>query len=106
MRHHGWLEFVVLGGMVLCFSGAEALFADLGYFGRLPVRLGWYVLVLPSLVLNFFGLGALLLLHPTTTENPFCTLVPHSLLYPMVALATIATVIASQALISGVFSLT
>ena len=106
MRHHGWLGFVVLGGVVLCFSGAEALFADLGYFGRLPIRLGWYVLVLPSLVLNFFGQGALLLLHPTTTENPFCTLVPHSLLYPMVAFATIATVIASQALISGVFSLT
>ena len=106
MLHHGWLGFVVLGGVVLCFSGAEALFADLGHFGRLPIRLGWYGLVLPSLVLNFFGQGALLLLHPTATENPFYTLVPSALLYPMVALATLATVIASQALISGVFSLT
>ena len=106
MLHHGWLGFVVLGGVVLCFSGAEALFADLAHFGRLPIRLGWYVLVLPSLVLNFFGQGALLLLHPTETGNPFYTLVPRVLLYPMVALATIATVIASQALISGVFSLT
>jgi len=106
MLHHGWLGFSVLGGVVLCFSGAEALFADLGHFGRLPIRLGWYALVLPSLVLNFFGQGAFLLRHPTETENPFYTLVPHALLYPMVALATIATVIASQALISGVFSLT
>ena len=106
MLHHGWLGFAVLGGVVLCFSGAEALFADLGHFGRLPIRLGWYALVLPSLVLNFFGQGARLLLHPTETENPFYTLVPHALLYPMVALATLATVIASQALISGVFSLT
>ena len=106
MLHHGWLGFVVLGGVVLCFSGAEALFADLGHFGRLPIRLGWYGLVLPSLVLNFFGQGAGLLLHPTATENPFYTLVPPALLYPMVALATLATVIASQALISGVFSLT
>lgn len=106
MAHHGWLGFAVLGGVVLCFSGAEALFADLSHFGRLPIRLGWYALVLPSLVFNFFGQGALLLTHPKETENPFYTLVPHALLYPMVALATIATVIASQALISGVFSLT
>ena len=106
MSRHGWLGFVVLGGVVLCFSGAEALFADLAHFGRLPIRLGWYVLVLPSLVLNFFGQGAFLLMHPTETENPFYALAPHALLYPVVALATIATVIASQALISGVFSLT
>jgi len=106
MLHHGWLGFAVLGGVVLCFSGAEALFADLGHFGRLPIRLGWYGLVLPALVLNFFGQGARLLLHPSEMENPFYTLVPHTLLYPMVVLATLATVIASQALISGVFSLT
>ena len=106
MVRHGWLGFTVLGGVVLCFSGAEALFADLGHFGRLPIRLGWYALVLPALLLNFFGQGAFLLTHPTEVENPFYTLVPHVLLYPMVALATIATVIASQALISGVFSLT
>ena len=104
--HHGWTGVVVLGAVVLCFSGAEALFADLSHFGLGPIRLGWYGLVLPSLVLNYFGQGALLLLHPDRAQAPFYALVPHALLYPMVGLATVATVIASQALISGVFTLT
>ena len=106
LDHHGGVGIVVLGAVVLCFSGAEALFADLGHFGRLPIQLGWYGIVLPALVLNYFGQGALLLIHPTQIDTPFFTLVPHALLYPMVALATAATVIASQALISGAFSLT
>ena len=104
--HHGGQGILVLGAVVLCFSGAEALFADLSHFGLLPIRLGWYGLVLPALVLNYFGQGALLLNHPGQTQQPFFALVPHLLIYPMVALATAATVIASQALISGVFSLT
>jgi KUP system potassium uptake protein len=104
--HHGWTGIVVLGAVVLCFSGAEALFADLSHFGLGPIRLGWYGLVLPSLVLNYFGQGASLLLHPGGAQAPFYALVPHALLYPMVGLATAATVIASQALISGVFTLT
>jgi KUP system potassium uptake protein len=106
LGHHGWVGFPVLGGVVLCFSGAEALFADLSHFGRWPIELGWYGLVLPALVLNYFGQGALMLIHPTEIQAPFYTLVPHVLLYPVVALATAATVIASQALISGAFSLT
>jgi KUP system potassium uptake protein len=106
LTHHGWQGWVVLGAVVLCFSGAEALFADLSHFGRMPIELGWYGLVFPSLLLNYFGQGALMLLHPSETSNPFYTLVPHLLLYPTVALATAATVIASQALISGAFSLT
>ncbi len=106
LSHHGWTGVVVLGAVVLCFSGAEALFADLGHFGRRPIELGWYGLVLPALVLNYFGQGALLLMHPGQIATPFFALVPPRLLYPMVALATAATIIASQALISGVFSLT
>jgi KUP system potassium uptake protein len=106
LGQHGGTGIVVLGAVVLCFSGAEALFADLSHFGRLPIRLGWYGLVLPSLVLNYFGQGALLLLHPAKIDAPFFTLVPHLLLYPVVGLATAATIIASQALISGAFSLT
>ena len=97
---------VVLGSVVLCITGGEALYADMGHFGARPIRLSWYVMVLPSLLLNYFGQGALLLNHPEKAFNPFYALVPHSMLYPMVALATMATVIASQAMISGVFSLT
>jgi KUP system potassium uptake protein len=97
---------VVLGSVVLCITGGEALYADMGHFGPRPIRLSWYALVLPSLLLNYFGQGALLLAHPDKAFNPFYALVPHALLYPMVALATLATVIASQAMISGVFSLT
>ena len=106
LAHHGGRGVIVLGAVVLCLTGAEALFADLSHFGRLPIRLGWYGLVLPSLVLNYFGQGALILKHPTLTDNPLFLLVPHLLLYPMVALATVAAVIASQALISGAFCLT
>ena len=97
---------VVLGSVVLCITGGEALYADMGHFGSRPIRLSWYVMVLPSLLLNYFGQGALLLAHPEKAFNPFYALVPHVMLYPMVALATMATVIASQAMISGVYSLT
>jgi KUP system potassium uptake protein len=98
---------MVLGGVVLCITGGEALYADMGHFGRLPIRLSWYGVVLPGLVLNYYGQGALLLQHPELVEvNPFYALVPSSLLYPMVCLATMATIIASQAMISGVYSLT
>jgi KUP system potassium uptake protein len=102
---HGSLGILVLGAVVLCFTGAEALFADISHFGKLPIRLGWYGLVLPSLVLNYLGQGALVLQKPTETTTPFFLLVPHILLYPEVGLATIATIIASQALISGAFTL-
>jgi KUP system potassium uptake protein len=98
--------FVVFGSVVLCLTGAEALYADLGHFGRKAIRLSWTGLAFPALLLNYFGQGALLLGHPELTVNPFYGLVPGLILYPMVGLSTIATVIASQALISGVFSLT
>jgi KUP system potassium uptake protein len=99
--------FVVLGGVVLCITGGEALYADMGHFGRTPIRLTWYGIVLPGLVLNYYGQGALLLRHPELISvNPFYALVPKSMLYPMVGLATMATIIASQAMISGVYSLT
>lgn len=98
---------VVLGSVVLCITGGEALYADMGHFGRLPIRLTWYVVVLPGLVLNYYGQGALLLHNPEViNSNPFYALAPKTLLYPLVALATIATIIASQAMISGVYSLT
>jgi len=98
--------FVVLGAVVLCITGAEALYADMGHFGRTAIRRAWYIAALPALLLSYFGQGALLLRSPAGVDNPFFALVPSGLLYPMVGLATIATVIASQALISGVFSLT
>lgn len=97
---------VVFGSVVLCLTGGEALYADLGHFGRKAIRLSWNLIVFPALLCNYFGQGALLMAHPETSSNPFYGLVPTFLLYPMVALATLATVIASQALISGVFSLT
>jgi len=97
---------VVLGSVVLCLTGGEALYADLGHFGRKAIRLSWFGLACPALLLNYFGQGALLLQQPEAAFNPFYGLVPKILLYPMVGLSTIATVIASQALISGIFSLT
>ena len=103
---HGWTGYAVLGAVVLCFSGTEAMFADLGHFGRRPIVLGWYCVVLPALGLNYLGQGAELLANPAAASNPFFGIVPHWALYPMVLLATAATVIASQALISGAFSLT
>ena len=98
--------FVVFGSVVLCLTGAEALYADLGHFGRKAIRLSWMGLAFPALLFNYFGQGSLLLGHPELNVNPFYGLVPRPILYPMVGLSTIATVIASQALISGVFSLT
>ncbi len=103
---HGAHGFVILGGVVLAVTGAEALYADMGYFGPGPIRWGWFGLVFPALLLNYAGQGALLLQDPSAVANPFFLLAPRMLLYPYVALATIATIIASQALISGVFVLT
>jgi KUP system potassium uptake protein len=103
---HPWQGFVVLGSVFLALTGAEALYADMGHFGRGPIRLSWYTIVLPSLLLQYLGQGALLLREPDAVANPFYLLAPSWLIYPLVALATIATVIASQALLSGAFSLT
>lgn len=98
--------FVALGAVILCATGAEALYADMGHFGKKPIRLAWFSLVMPALVLNYFGQGAMLLAHPENVENPFYEMAPHWALYPLVGLATCATVIASQALISAAFSVT
>jgi KUP system potassium uptake protein len=103
---HGAASFVVLGAVVLAVTGAEALYADMGHFGRGPVRIAWFAIVAPALVLNYFGQGALLVERPDLVRNPFYLLVPEWALYPMVALATAAAVIASQAVISGAYSLT
>ena len=97
---------VVFGSVVLCLTGGEALYADLGHFGKGAIRFSWLAIAFPALLCNYFGQGALLLGHPDQVANPFYGLVPRALLYPMVGLATVSTVIASQALISGVFSLT
>jgi len=104
--HNGWRGFVVLGAVFLVVTGGEALYADMGHFGRFPIRLAWFVLVLPALLLNYFGQAALILLNPEQARQPFFNLAPEWALYPLVALATVATVIASQAVISGAFSLT
>lgn len=103
---HGRLAFVLLGAVVLVVTGGEALYADMGHFGARPIRLAWFTLVLPALLLNYFGQGALILRDPAAASNPFFNLAPRVLLYPLVALATMAAIIASQALISGAFSLT
>jgi KUP system potassium uptake protein len=103
---HAVESFVVLGAVVLAVTGAEALYADMGHFGKRPVRIGWFSLVAPALVLNYFGQGALLMAEPAARANPFYLLLPGWALYPMVALATAATVIASQAVITGTFSIT
>ncbi|MCX7380621.1 MAG: potassium transporter Kup [Alphaproteobacteria bacterium] len=105
LLHHGFLAFLVLGSVVLAVTGAEALYADMGHFGRRPIQLAWLVLVLPCLLLNYFGQGALVLSDPATLSNPFFLLCPEWLRLPMVILATAATVIASQALISGAYSM-
>ena len=91
--------------MFLAVTGGEALYADLGHFGRKPIRIAWLGLVLPALLLNYFGQGAMVLADPAAIENPFYRLVPETLLLPMVVLATVATVIASQAVITGAYSL-
>jgi KUP system potassium uptake protein len=103
---HGAASFVVLGGVLLAVTGAEALYADIGQFGKRAIRLAWFWIVAPALVLNYFGQGALLMGQPEAVENPFFLAFPSWALYPMVALATAATVIASQATISGAFSIT
>jgi KUP system potassium uptake protein len=98
--------FIILGAVVLCVTGAEALYADLGHFGKKPIRLAWFSVVMPSLTLNYFGQGALLLKNPEAVKNPFYLMAPEWALVPLVLLATMATVIASQALITGAFSVT
>jgi KUP system potassium uptake protein len=103
---NGWRGFVVLGSVFLVVTGGEALYADMGHFGKRPIRLAWFLIVLPALLLNYFGQGALLIHTPDAIENPFYRMVPSWALYPVVVIATAATVIASQALISGAFSLT
>lgn len=103
---NGWNGFVTLGSVCLVITGGEALYADMGHFGRRPIKLGWFYLVLPALCLNYFGQGALLLTTPDAKDNPFYNLAPAWALLPLVIIATLATIIASQALISGAFSLT
>jgi KUP system potassium uptake protein len=100
------VAFFALGAVVLCVTGAEALYADMGHFGKRPIRLAWFGLVMPSLVLNYFGQGAMLLVHPENVKNPFYEMAPQWALYPLIILATAATVIASQALITAAFSIT
>ena len=102
----GWKGYVLLGGVFLVATGGEALYADLGHFGKKPIRLSWFFIALPSLVLNYFGQGANLLLHPEAIMNPFYLLAPEGLIMPLIILATMATIIASQAVISATFSLT
>lgn len=100
------VTFVILGAVVLCVTGGEALYADMGHFGKKPIRVAWFSMVMPALVLNYFGQGALLLENPEAIKNPFFFMAPSWFLLPLVGLATMATVIASQALISGAFSVT
>jgi KUP system potassium uptake protein len=104
--HEHWVAFFALGAVVLCITGAEALYADMGHYGKRPIRWSWFGLVLPALVLNYFGQGALLIANPLAAENPLYMMVPPALLIPMIVLATAAAVIASQAVISGAFSVT
>ena len=103
---HPGVAFVALASVVLCVTGAEALYADLGHFGKRPIRLAWFVVVMPALVLNYFGQGAMLLRHPENVSNPFYEMAPTWALFPLIVLATLATVIASQALITAAFSVT
>ncbi|MCW3000743.1 MAG: potassium transporter [Conexibacter sp.] len=106
LLHHGGVAFIALGSVVLTVTGAEALYADMGHFGRAPIRRAWFALVFPALILNYMGQGALILRSPDAIDNPFFLLFPHWSRIPMVLLATFATVIASQAVISGAFSVT
>jgi KUP system potassium uptake protein len=106
VTQHGFSSFLVLGAVLLAFTGAEALYADMGHFGKKPIRIAWFGLVFPALALNYFGQGALLAQNPAAIENPFYLAFPEWALYPMIVLATLATVIASQATISGAYSIT
>ncbi|RZJ32179.1 MAG: potassium transporter Kup [Brevundimonas sp.] len=102
----GFLGFIILGSVFLAVTGAEALYADMGHFGKSPIRIGWLTFVLPCLTLNYLGQGAMILDNPAASENPFWSMVPQAIYWPMLALATAATVIASQAVITGAFSVT
>src|SRR5262249_6134885 len=104
--HHGLASMFILGAVFLTVPGAEALYADLGHYGRRPIQRAWLYVVLPALALNYLGQGALVLSNPETFDNPFYRLYPNWALAPMVMLATVATVIASQAVITGAYSLT
>ena len=105
-QEYGFKGFLALGSIFLVVTGGEALYADMGHFGRKPIQFGWFTLVLPALSLNYMGQGALLIRKPEAIDNPFFEMAPHALVWPLVILATLATIIASQALISGAFSLT
>ena len=100
------VAFIILGAVVLCVTGGEALYADMGHFGKRPIRIAWFTVAMPALIVNYFGQGALLLAEPEAVKNPFFNMAPDWLLLPLVGLATVATVIASQALISGAYSVT
>ena len=106
MQHNVWIAFIALGAVVLALTGAEALYADMGHFGKRPIRIAWFLIVFPALALNYLGQGALLLSNPAAIANPFYQQLGPWSVYPLVILATIATVIASQATISGTFSMT
>ncbi len=106
MDQHALQGFIVLGAVFLVLTGAEALYADMGHFGAKPIRMGWFFIVMPCLILNYFGQGAMFLSNPETIANPFFMMVPEGFVFPLVILATFATVIASQAVISGAFSMT
>ncbi len=105
-REHGLAGFLTLGAVVLCVTGGEALYADMGHFGKRPIRIAWFAAVLPALLLNYFGQGALLLQNSKAASNPFYLLAPPALQWPLLVIATLAAIVASQALISGAFSLT
>ncbi|MGL1814319.1 UNVERIFIED_CONTAM: potassium transporter Kup, partial [Serratia marcescens] len=104
-RHQPFGAFVAMGSVGLTMTGGEALYADMGHFVRMPILLAWFIVVCPSLMLNYAGQGALLLRDPQAVSNPFYLLVPEWALFPMIGLATAAAVIASQAVITGVFSM-
>ncbi|MES2295465.1 MAG: potassium transporter Kup [Pseudomonadota bacterium] len=106
MAHNGFVAFVALGAVVLAFTGAEALYADMGHFGKTPIRAAWFFITFPALALNYLGQGGLLLAHPAAISNPFYQQLGAWSIYPLVVLSTVATVIASQATISGTFSMT
>ena len=106
LRAQGWHMFVAVGAIVLAFTGAEALYADMGHFGKRPIQYAWLGMVLPALAIHYMGQGALLMRDPTAVDNPFYRMFPAAWLMPAVILATLATVIASQAVISGAYSMT